>query len=98
MLSSDREGTPNVVMEAMACGLPVIATNVGEVSALVQDGQTGYLVEPGSSEAIVDKLQILMGNRELRMKMGAAGRAFIVDNYSVEHLYENLMVLYQSIL
>lgn len=98
VLSSDREGTPNVIMEAMSCGLPVIATNVGGISKLVQDGKTGFLIETGSSAAIAEKLVTMLSDMELRLKMGNAGRAFIEENHSIARLDSILLNLYQSIL
>src|SRR5206468_4261129 len=65
VLTSDYEGTPNVVLEAMACGLPVIATRVGDVPEIVRHGETGFLVEPSDTEAIAERLVDMLRDRAL---------------------------------
>lgn len=97
ILTSDREGTPNVIMEAMASGLPVIATRVGGVPELVQDGVTGYLTEPGNLNELVEKMKILVENRDLRLQMGCLGRDYIMTNHSLERLPEILNSFYSSL-
>ena len=97
LLTSDFEGTPNVVMEAMSCGLPVIATRTGGTSDLIKDGETGYLVNPGDIEDIVMHLHLLLEKPELRMKLGTAARQFIVDHYSINQLPMMLEEFYNSI-
>jgi len=74
-LSSLWEGSPLSVMEAMAAGLPVVATEVGGVPELVTSGVTGFLVEPGSSEMLAEALGRLAGDAELRKSMSQAARA-----------------------
>ena len=70
-LPQDREGTPTSIMEAMAAGLPVIATRVGGVSSLVKEGVNGFLVNPGSSEELSQTIIKLIDNPDLASKMGA---------------------------
>jgi glycosyltransferase involved in cell wall biosynthesis len=74
VLPSHREGLPLCVLEAMAHGCPVVATRVGGIPQLVDDGRTGYLVEPGDPEALRGALLRLLDDAQLRAKMGAAGR------------------------
>lgn len=73
-LPSFAEGVPVSLMEAMASGLPVVATNVGGVSELVDDGTNGYLIPPGSAEILASRIELLLKSRELRESMGRAGR------------------------
>jgi glycosyltransferase involved in cell wall biosynthesis len=68
------EGTPTAVMEAMACGLPCVATNVGGVSEVVDQGETGFLVPPLSPPELSDAALRLLGDAVLRRQMGEAGR------------------------
>jgi glycosyltransferase involved in cell wall biosynthesis len=73
-LASFWEGHPLSVMEAMAAGLPVVATAVGGVPEIVSDGVTGLLVEPGDVEAFANALRLLVRDPERRRQLGEAGR------------------------
>ena len=68
------EAFPLVILEAMAASLPVVATDIGAVGDMVVDGETGFLVPQGDSEALADKLRMLCNDSDLRHRMGAAGR------------------------
>ena len=72
--SSYGEGLPLCVIEAMAYGRPVVATTVGGIPQLVQDGRTGYLVPPGDAQALRDGIQKLLADPRLRRRFGEAGR------------------------
>ena len=74
VLTSDFEGTPNVVLEAMASGLPVVGTRVGGVPEVVRHGETGYLVELDDNEQIADTLLTLIDSIQLRAEMGSRAR------------------------
>jgi glycosyltransferase involved in cell wall biosynthesis len=74
VLPSHREGLPLAVLEAMAHGRPVVATRVGGIPELVEDGVTGYLVEPGDREGLRAALERLLADPALRRRMGAAAR------------------------
>jgi glycosyltransferase involved in cell wall biosynthesis len=75
VLSSRSEGLPVSVLEAMAAGLPVVASDVGGLKELVVDGETGLLVPAGDEAALAAALRPLLQNRDLRRRFGAAGRA-----------------------
>jgi len=98
VLTSDFEGTPNVLLEAMASGLPVVATNVGGVPEIVQHGQTGFLVEPGDLEGLTWAVAELVKNAGLRPKMGQRARAYVEENHSLHRLPAYLAGLYQQAL
>ena len=74
VLPSFAEGLPVVLMEALAAGRPVIATQVAGVSELVEDGVTGFIVPPGDSETLADRIGRLADDPDLRARMGRAGR------------------------
>ena len=95
VLTSEFEGTPNVLLEAMASGLPVVATRVGGVPEIVRHGQTGFLYEPDDLEGIAAALAELVKNSVLRSKMGQCARAYVEQNHSRERLPAYLSGLYQ---
>src|SRR5262249_24753662 len=69
----DRDGIPNVILEAMALGLPVASTTLAGVGRAVVDGETGLLARPGDPEALVDRLERLLADSALRTRMGGNG-------------------------
>lgn len=68
VLNSRLEGFPNTIVEYFAAGKPVISTNVGGVSEIIQDGENGFLVDPGDQNSLIDKLEMLITDKELRIK------------------------------
>jgi glycosyltransferase involved in cell wall biosynthesis len=85
-----------VVAEAMACGVPVIASRIGGLPSVVDDGVTGLLFEPGNSTALVGELQRLWNDPALADQMGAAGREKALREYSERTYYESLMTTYRA--
>jgi glycosyltransferase involved in cell wall biosynthesis len=77
------EGLPNVLLEAMACRIPVIATRVGGVPELVRDGQNGYLVPPGDAEALRTAFVQALSNRTRLQEIARAGRATVEEKFSL---------------
>ena len=93
--------TKAAVVEASACELPVIVTNVGGLPEVVQDGETGYIVDPKNPEQIADKLYELVLDPNKRAKFGQQGRAFVKAHYDwdqnvsqMEQVYKNLIEIY----
>jgi len=95
VLASQMEGLPNVVLEAMAHGKPVVATPVGGIPSLVADGETGFLVPVGDAAALRGAIERVLGDRDLRRRLGAAARARI-GAYSWEHVTERTLEIYAS--
>lgn len=92
-LPSYREGLPLTVLEAGACGLPVAATNVGDVARVVLDGETGLLSPAGDAAALRRSLAMLCSDACLRAKMGAAARVRVVESFGAAAMaaaYERL--------
>ena len=88
------EAFPNAVMEAMAMRKPVVATHVGGVPDIVQEGQTGYLVPPKDTRAITEKVLALLKDKKLREEMGSRGREFVEANCSQQLMVQKLERLY----
>jgi glycosyltransferase involved in cell wall biosynthesis len=84
ILPSHHEGMPMSIIEAMAAGLPVVATRVGGIIDQVVDGKTGFLVQPGDANHLSAVLAKLIGDKELRMRMGTAGREKAVNQYDID--------------
>lgn len=97
VLSSQSEGLPMAILEAMASGLPVISTRVGGVDEVVEEGRTGLLVEPRSPEALAKAIGCLAGDRERRSQMGAAGCALARREFSLEAMVANYERLYWEV-
>lgn len=95
-LTSDYEGTPNVVLEAMACGRPVVASAVGAVPEIVEDNVSGFVTPPGDAIAVADRLRIIAEDPTLRVRMGIAARARVSTSYSLETLVNNTFLAYEE--
>jgi glycosyltransferase involved in cell wall biosynthesis len=88
------EGMPTVILEAMACGIPVVATDVGAVSELVADGETGFVVAPLDPPAMAAALARLAADPALRERLGAAARRRFADEFSLEALADRHVEAY----
>jgi glycosyltransferase involved in cell wall biosynthesis len=97
-LTSANEGTPVSIIEALAAGKAVVATDVGGVSDVVEDERSGLLVEAGDVDAIAGALSRLATAPALRSELGERGRARVVTRYSVPRLIEDVDRLYRSLL
>jgi glycosyltransferase involved in cell wall biosynthesis len=95
VLTSNHEGTPNVLLEAMACGLPVVATRVGGVPDIVVHGKTGFLVEPEDIEGLVAALGKLATDVPARIKMSRQARGYVEERHALGRLPAYLTNLYQ---
>ena len=78
-----REGIPVALMEAMATGVPVVASGISGIPELVSDGETGFLTEPRNPQSIAHALERLAGNCSLRAELGAAGRAKVLKEFNL---------------
>jgi len=98
VLPSLSEGAANVVMEASASGLPVIATEVGEVPRIVLDGKTGILIKPKDIANLVKAFKKMIDNPSLAKEMGKAGRKRIEEEYSWEIVCKRIENAYQEVI
>jgi len=94
VLPSYTEGLPNVVLEAMACGTPVLATQVGAIPDVIRDGETGFLLDSNDSNHIADKIAELLGKPELLEKVSVNAYKYIREAFS----YEKNLEAWQKIL
>ncbi len=95
-LPSLAEGVPVVLMEAMASRLPVVTTRITGIPELVEDGVAGRLVPPGDAGALTEAISELLDDPDLRIRMGAAGRARVDRDFHVAHEATRLLSLFQD--
>jgi len=91
LLPSANEGTPVSVIEALAARRPAVATRVGGTPDVVRDGVDGFLVDAGDVDSLGERLAELATNPERRERMGAEGRARVLERYAVDRLYRSLL-------
>ncbi|OKL36550.1 glycosyltransferase family 4 protein [Domibacillus mangrovi] len=94
--SSFREGLPVNIMEAMACGLPVVAIDNRGHKELVQNNKNGWIIERNNTVDFSNKIKVLADNEELKQKLGQNGRIIILNKYSVEKILTEKSRIYQS--
>jgi glycosyltransferase involved in cell wall biosynthesis len=98
VLPSYREGMPRSILEAMAAGKPVVATNIRGCREEVVDGETGFLVPPRDAGRLARAIGRLVDDPELRMRMGAAGQARARELFDERLVFERLLAVYQRYL
>jgi len=98
VLPSRSEGLSNALLEAMACGLPVIATAVGGNLDLIENGQNGLLVEQDNPDQLAEAIERVLSDREFSDKLGKAARQTIVSGYSMEQVTSKYIALYRKLL
>lgn len=97
-MPSRSEGLGLSVMEAQACGLPVAASRVGGIPSLIEDGQTGFLVEPENPDALAGALVKILENPGLAKRVGSAARKFIEENCSSDKMVDKTLALYKGVI
>lgn len=94
---SSHEGMPAAILEAMACGLPVVGTRANGIEDLVVDGETGLLVEIGDVEGLACALQALLDAPDLRARLGAAGRVRVETEFDLAAMTRSKTALYEAL-
>jgi len=97
-LPSHKEGVPVSLLEAMAAGLPAVATDVGGIGEVLEDGRTGYLVPRADPVALHGKIRELVCDASTRERMGAAARELVMDRYLWDHNASAMLELYEEII
>jgi glycosyltransferase involved in cell wall biosynthesis len=93
----DRDGLPNVVLEAMSSGRPVVASDVGAVSSAVVDGRTGVLVPPGDAEALAGALEFLVDQPDMRERLGREARAKVEADFELNSCTARLRAFLETV-
>ncbi|HSW49227.1 MAG TPA: WecB/TagA/CpsF family glycosyltransferase, partial [Bryobacteraceae bacterium] len=92
------EGLGNVLLEAMALAKPVVGTRTGGIPEVIEHGETGFMVEPGDHESVASSLERLLGDAELRRRMGRKGRGRFEERFSFPACYARMLSLYGALL
>lgn len=98
VVPSHYEGLPTVLLEAMACGLPVVATDIGGINEVITTGENGFLVPPKSPEDMGNTILRLLDDRGLREKIGRAARETIEERYTWDKITDNILEVYEDLL
>jgi glycosyltransferase involved in cell wall biosynthesis len=98
VLPSSEELFGIVLVEAMACELPVVAHNARGIPAAVDDGNTGYLVRPGDIKQLSERLQSLLSDQDEVIRLGTAGRRRVLEKFTWEHVAERALSAYREVL
>lgn len=98
LLPSYDEGLPYSMIEAMAAGLPIVASNVGGIPEVVKDDENGFLINPGDIENLVNKINYLIKNRNVRLKMSTNNKNLIKSSYSFENSIKKFQMIYEDLI
>ncbi len=96
--SVEGDTIPQVLMQALAMGLPVVSTTVGSIPDVVVDGETGYVVPPRDAAALAERIEVLLEDASLRKRMGEQGRALVERVYSIDRMLDELERVYRNVL
>jgi glycosyltransferase involved in cell wall biosynthesis len=92
------ENFPLVALEALARGRPVVATSIGGIPDIVDDGESGYLVPIGAPDRLAQQLRVVLEDPELQSQMGSVGRARVLERFTPERHVERLLAVYAAVL
>ena len=96
--SVEGDTIPQVLMQALAVGIPVVSTTVGSIPDVVIEGQTGFVVPPRDARALAERIAALLDDSALRARMGAQGRSLVERSYSLERMLDRLEWVYDRLL
>jgi glycosyltransferase involved in cell wall biosynthesis len=98
LLASNWEGLPLSILEAMRAGLPVVASDIAGIGEAVCDEETGYLVPRGDVELLRDRIGRLLADSDLRVRLGAGGRARYEQHFTLDHFVTRTLEVYRNVL
>ena len=98
VMPSLRDGLPNALLESMACERAIIATPIGGIADVIKDGENGRFVPVRDSEMLAITLHEMLTDEALRMRLGKAGRATVVNNFTLQKELKDNLSLYQRLL
>mgnify|MGYP006279854699 CR=1 FL=1 len=91
------EGLPNAILEAMAMGLPVVATEVAGIPDIISNGENGFTAPPNDAEALAEQIQLLSEDEQKRRQMGQTAREYVIENHSWEQIIDELEKVYEKL-
>jgi len=97
VLTSKHEGLPIAILEAMACGLPIVATAVGGIGEIIRNGENGILVSPNNAPEFADTLSSLFRNTQMRDSLGQRARETVIRDYSWKRISREYEEIYQRL-
>ncbi len=95
-MSSVTEGLGSAMLDAMACGTPVVATRAGGIPEVIVDGESGVLVPPHDASALAGAIIRLLADPDRRARLAAAGRQRVVDEFSVDRMVTATIDVYRA--
>jgi len=96
--NGDRDGIPNVLFEAMVCGVPIISTEIAGVRELIEHRRNGYLVEQRNARALADAMELLIGSPDLGRELAHRGRQTVLGSFTREASARNVYNILSSVL
>jgi glycosyltransferase involved in cell wall biosynthesis len=91
------EGIPQIILQAQAMARPVVATTVGGIPEVVEDGVNGFLVPPRNPAALAEKIELLLDHPDLRLRLGRAARAGMEAHHTLDAMGDRLLRLYEEL-
>ena len=98
MPTTRQEGLPLTILEAMANGLPVIASDIGGISGVIKDTKDGLLVKPGDVSKLIGAIRLLKNDADMRLRLSSAARKTIEDRYSKERMVDETLAVFSSVM
>lgn len=98
ILPSRSEGTPVVLLEALSCGIPTIASDIGGCPDIIMDGYNGFIVPAGNWTILKEKIDFLINKKDLREEMGIRGRSMMIDDHDSRKVANRIIEIYFNVL